>query len=97
MARWLTARGHQASHVSEIGMASAGDDEIWRYADANAAIIVTKDEDFANRRILASSGPVVIWVRLGNARNSARIEWLERGFPFMHEAIVRGETLIEIA
>ena len=96
MARWLVARGFKASHVSELGMHSASDEDIWRYADANGAIIITKDEDFANRRVLAAAGPVVVWVRLGNARNNALIDWLERGFPFMLEAIERGEALIEL-
>lgn len=78
-------------------MHSASDEEIWSYADANGAIIVTKDGDFANKRVLAASGPVVVWVRLGNARNSALIKWLERGLPFVLEAIECGETLIELA
>jgi len=97
IARWLAAQGHRASHVSAIGMQSASDDEIWSYAHIRGAVIVTKDQDFADKRILAGSGPVVVWVRLGNSRNSALIAWLERGFPSVIEAIERGETLIELA
>lgn len=97
VARWLAARGHQASHVSELGMRSASDEAIWSHANATRAIILTKDEDFANRRVLHASGPTIVWVRLGNARNAALIDWLEHGLPFMLEAIQRGETLIELA
>ena len=78
-------------------MQSASDDEIWSYAHIRGAVIVTKDQDFADKRILAGSGPVVVWVRLGNSRNSALIAWLERGFPSVIEAIERGETPIELA
>ena len=77
-------------------MQSARDQEIWSYAHAKGAVIVTKDQEFADKRILASSGPVVVWVRLGNSRNSALIGWLELGFPSVLDAIERGETLIEL-
>jgi predicted nuclease of predicted toxin-antitoxin system len=97
MARWLAAKGYQASHVSDLGMQSATDEEIWAFAAAHGAVIVTKDEDFANRRVLAAEGPVIVRVRLGNARNSALIAWMERGFSSVVVAIERGETLIELA
>ncbi|MGV3551562.1 DUF5615 family PIN-like protein [Rhizobium sp.] len=97
MARWLAAKGHQAQHVSEVQMQSASDSAIWHYAHEKQAVIITKDEDFANKRVLVLSGPTIVGVRLGNARNNALIDWLERGYSFMLEAIERGETLIELA
>lgn len=78
-------------------MQSATDNEIWDFAAVERAVIITKDEDFANKRILAAEGPVVVRVCLGNARNSALIVWLERGLPSIIDAIERGETLIELA
>lgn len=39
---------------------------------------------------------MIVWVRLGNSRNAVLIGWLERGLPFVIEAIERGETLIEL-
>ena len=96
LARWLSACGHVALHVSDVDMSSADDDAIWDFAATEQAVIMTKDEDFATRRVLSQDGPVIVWVRLGNSRNAVLIGWLERGLPFVIEAIERGETLIEL-
>lgn len=63
---WLMARGHEAEHVGDLGMREAPDGEIWRHAEKNGAVIVTKDEDFAARRARSRSGPAIVWLRYGN-------------------------------
>ena len=68
LARWLAGKGHAAEHVADVGLAHASDKDIWDHALAVGAVIVSKDEDFAQRRILASAGPTVVWVRLPNTR-----------------------------
>ena len=73
LARWLNDMGHDAEHVSDIGMQSAPDRVIWDYASSKGAAIVTKDEDFAQRRALVDHGPAIVWIRLPNAR---RQDWL---------------------
>jgi len=55
---------------------NADDAEIWTYALARNAIIVTKDEDFA-RPAAIEAGPQVLWVRIGNAINHALIARFE--------------------
>ena len=52
------ARGHVAEHVADRGLASTSDDVIRDYASGVGAVIVTKDEDFAVRRLL-TDGPAV--------------------------------------
>jgi predicted nuclease of predicted toxin-antitoxin system len=32
LARWLIEHGHQAEHVSDIGLQSSSDRQIWEYA-----------------------------------------------------------------
>jgi prevent-host-death family protein len=49
-------------------MQGASDGAIWDHAFAESFIIVTKDEDFAQRKVLAAEGPTVIWIRLPNTR-----------------------------
>ena len=61
----LTDRDHDAKHVGDIGMLAASDSEIWRYAIEHNAVLVTKDEDFADRALLDNSAPAIIWVRVG--------------------------------
>lgn len=44
----------------------ADDRLIWTHAADMGAMIVTKDENLALRRMLEEVGPAVVWVRLGN-------------------------------
>jgi len=68
LARWISEHGHDGIHISETGGQTRSDGSIWAEAVAAGAVIVSKDEDFARRRIVATTGPQVVWVRLGNTR-----------------------------
>ena len=57
LARWLAAQGHEAEHVVDCELAQASDPAIWDYAISVGAIIVTKDEDFAQRSWLNLKAP----------------------------------------
>ena len=48
---WLRERGHQAVHVFEMGMEAASDAEIAARAEADGAVLVSKDEDFVTLRL----------------------------------------------
>jgi predicted nuclease of predicted toxin-antitoxin system len=48
LARLIAERGHVAEHVTDIGPGDAPDRDLWGYALAHQAVIVTKDEDFAD-------------------------------------------------
>jgi predicted nuclease of predicted toxin-antitoxin system len=95
LARQLEALGHTAEHVADRGMVSASDDVIRDYAARIGAVIVTKDEDFAIRRLLVE-GPAVVWLRLGNSRRAALLARVEAELPAIVAALERGETLIEL-
>jgi len=53
-------------HVREVDLQRAMDQEIWAYAVAHGYAIVSKDQDFAERALVESPPPKVIWIRLGN-------------------------------
>lgn len=46
LCRLFVSFGCDSVHVMEVGLGSAQDAEIWRYACGNSRIVVTKDEDF---------------------------------------------------
>jgi predicted nuclease of predicted toxin-antitoxin system len=96
LARWLSDRGHQAEHVSDRLLGSAPDSAIWDYALEVSAAIVTKDEDFAQRRMRSTQGPAVVWVRLPNTRKHELLTWFETIMPHVLGALARGETLVEV-
>ena len=96
LARWLVGQGHEARHVADIGLSASSDSEIWDRAQADGAVIVTKDEDFALRTMRSRIGPQVVWLRIGNSRRRTLLLWLEPWLPTILEALDRGERLIEV-
>jgi predicted nuclease of predicted toxin-antitoxin system len=97
LARWLVAAGHEAEHVADRGMQAARDTEIWELALRESSVILTKDEDFAQRHARARAAPSVVWIRLPNTRRTTLIARFEVGMPQIVAALERGETLIEVA
>jgi predicted nuclease of predicted toxin-antitoxin system len=97
LARWLAGHGHEAAHVGDLAMQAASDIAIWDHALATGAVIVTKDEDFAQRKVLTGEGPAIVWVRLPNTRKRDLLAWFESALPDVLAAIERGETLVEMA
>jgi predicted nuclease of predicted toxin-antitoxin system len=53
----LAAAGHEANHVVDVGLRDADDAQVWEYAVREGIIILTKDEDFAARRLREPHGP----------------------------------------
>lgn len=47
----LSGAGHEALHVIDVGLRDASDAMIWDHAVAQGMAILTKDEDFASRRL----------------------------------------------
>jgi predicted nuclease of predicted toxin-antitoxin system len=69
---------------------------IWAKARELEACIVTKDEDFILLQALDRAGPVVVWVRIGNAVRDVLLRRLPMWWPNVMAAIERGEKVIEI-
>ncbi|GAB3602666.1 DUF5615 family PIN-like protein [Microbacterium aureliae] len=96
LARMLAARGHIAEHVIDIGPADASDRELWRYALEHDAVLITKDEDFPSMVALGAAAPVIVWVRVGNTRRRALVEWFEPLIDRVVELVEAGNRLIEL-
>ena len=96
LARWLAEAGHTAEHVADSGMESAEDTPIWTRALATNAVIVTKDEDFANRILLQPAGPAVLWLRLGNCCTRNLLARLKPVLPDIVDRLQQAEKLGEV-
>jgi len=96
LARWLVEQGHTADHVDDLGLLEAEDVAIWNHAVLNGAIIVTKDEDFAERTARTNAGPVIVWLRIGNATNRALMQWLTPRWSEITELLGAGNRLVEV-
>lgn len=62
LARWLSCQGFPPEHVVDRDMGSTDDEAIWAFASENGYVIVSRDDDFATKRIMATDGPQVVWV-----------------------------------
>jgi predicted nuclease of predicted toxin-antitoxin system len=96
LARALERQGFGASYVFDMSLWSASDKTIWNRASDEAAVIITKDADFAAFRATRKSGPPVVWLRIGNTANDFLIPWLLPLMPQVVSAIEDGEVLIEL-
>ncbi|WP_310489822.1 DUF5615 family PIN-like protein [Chamaesiphon sp. VAR_69_metabat_338] len=63
-ARFIITAGHDVVLVSELGMASAADEEILRTAQLQHRILVTRDRDYGNLVFVRGMGAGVIYLRI---------------------------------
>jgi len=96
LVRSLAELGHEAEHIAAVGLESASDREVWRHAAQTGAAILTKDEDFASRRLRERRGPVVIWLRIGNCSRAVLTARLLPLMGHIEQMAADGEVLIEI-
>jgi predicted nuclease of predicted toxin-antitoxin system len=96
VARWLASEGHEATHVSDVAMERVTDRTIWERAAEMHACIVSKDEDFVLLQALDPRGPVVVWLRIGNATRHVLLQRLPVLWPGVVSAIERGEKIVEV-
>jgi predicted nuclease of predicted toxin-antitoxin system len=96
LAVWLGERGHTAEHVLDVGLGQAKDTPVWRYAELNRAVIVTKDEDFAEWVRRGRPGPAVVWLRIGNSSKRALLAWIEPLLPAVIRHLEQGNRLVEV-
>jgi len=88
--------GHEAIHVSELGLESASDQRIWQTAAEQNAVIITKDEDFIRLRSLRSDGPAIVWVRIGNTTRPALLRIFRVNFRKIVAALAAGDAVVEL-
>jgi predicted nuclease of predicted toxin-antitoxin system len=69
-----------SSHVRDVKLLGAPDEQIWNYARDEDFILVSKDTDFYQRSIVFGAPPKVIWLRIGNANGRAAIKLLRDSY-----------------
>lgn len=90
---WLRERGHEAVHISDLGLTGVTDAEIADRAEAGGLVLVTKDEDFVTLRL--PDRFALLWLRCGNASNAALRDWLEQRWEMIERMLEAGERFVE--
>ena len=77
LSRWWRDRGHAAGDVRDVGLSSASDAVVWRWAAENADVILTKDADV--ERMVGTRGPPprLLWLRVGTQTTAALLAVLD--------------------
>ena len=66
-----------SAHVHALGLGSASDEAVWRYAREHGFTLVSKDADFYELSLLRGPPPKIVWIRRGNC-STAQIATLLR-------------------
>jgi len=96
LASWLREAGHDAKALRDLGLRDAEDDEIWNQASSTGAVLITKDDDFPRRAQQTNSGPVIVWLRIGNTTNQVLREWFMPHLPQILAWIKEGVRVLEV-
>ena len=91
---WLRERGHEAVHVFEIDMVAASDTAIAARAEADGAILVSKDDDFVALRL--PDRFALLWLRCGNASNRTLAVWMGIRWERIEALLQAGERFVEV-
>ena len=67
-----------------------------RYAEAQARVIISKDEDFLHLASRSDAKIKVVWIRLGNCRTSALIAAFEKFWPTLQSCLDAGDRIVEL-
>lgn len=94
VADMLVDNGHNAVHVSGIGLRGAPDEVVLAAADEDSRILITADTDFGT--LLALSGaarPSVILLRRTRRRSAERAQIVLTVLDLVSEALHRGAVI----
>jgi len=86
VAAWLVEKGHNAIHVSSVGLGCASDARILEKAMEESRIVITADLDFPRLLAISSeSGPGIILFRGGNYSEDEMVALLKRTLAIVAE------------
>ena len=96
LARWLTARGHDAVHVLDRGWSQNDDRQLWSDAAGEERIMVSKDEDFFILATRPDDPGKLLELRLDNSRKQALLDAMEKAWPSIEAAFQSGQRIVEV-
>ncbi|MCF8504549.1 MAG: DUF5615 family PIN-like protein [Caulobacter sp.] len=91
---WLVEQGHDATHVSELGLRSSTDRTIREAAFSSDAVVISKDSDFVRIRRPKDR---VLWLRGGNLRRALFMPRFIEAWPDAIRALEAGEPVVEVS
>lgn len=96
LVKYLRRRGHECTHVMDVGLDKATDHDLWEHCRRNNLVLISKDEDFVYLSSRQVDAVQLLWVRLGNCRNEELIKAFERVHDRLAAAFESGQVVVEI-
>ena len=96
LGRWIETQGCQAQHVYALNLARSPDETIWARAAATGAVIVSKDDDFAQMTLVRPEPVAVDWIRIGNCRTTEVLRKMQQVWPDVTRELDSGARLVEV-
>ncbi|WAC58458.1 DUF5615 family PIN-like protein [Brevundimonas sp. SL130] len=92
----IAAFDHEVEHVRLMGLATAGDREIWALAASRGAVVVSKDKDFLLLAQRNASRQPLVRLDLGNCSNDELYAIVRRDWPRVVAQLTAGEAIVEV-
>ncbi len=86
----------ECEHIRASPLAQAPDAKIFSALGIPGAVIVSKDEDFADLVTRLDPPPQVLWLRVGNLTKSALQSYFALALPRAIASLAAGEPLVEL-
>jgi predicted nuclease of predicted toxin-antitoxin system len=96
LGRWIETQGCHAQHVLALDLAQSPDETIWARAAATGAMIVSKDDDFAQLTLMRPEPVAVVWIRVGNCRTAELLRKMQQVWPDVIRELDSGARLVEV-
>ena len=96
LARYLSFRGVECRHVLDVGLSDAADSKIWKFAQENDYVIISKDGDFLYLADAPGAGVRLIWIRFGNCRTKSLLRRVWVLWPKVEVWLSGDESVIEL-
>jgi len=97
LAAWVSEQFNvEAYSLKSLGLRDAADAEIFKAAQQQGIVIISKDSDFVEMVSRYGSPPQLIWVTCGNVTNRELQIAFSKTFPAILELLVAGQMIVEI-
>lgn len=99
LAKWMILAGYEAIHTLDLPRQNdTTDSEIIRIASVDkVTVIVSKDKDFPEQRIIKGLPEKLLWVTTGNIKNNQLLKIFENEFGRINSLFEEGNLFIELS
>jgi predicted nuclease of predicted toxin-antitoxin system len=87
----------EAYALRELGLRDADDLEIFKRAQQEGIVLISKDSDFVELLLRQQPPPQLLWVTCGNTTNQRLQELFDEVFPKALQLLAEGHVVVELA